>query len=115
MWTAVSLALAYGAIFGLYACWAASNVADGSSAWPFVLGLPLVYLAVPLLFVSIWFAIAWLFRAERPDGTRLRAAWRIAAVLARVRDDRRQRAADDPLPRPRARPAARAVATRRSC
>lgn len=72
MWTAVSLALAYGAIFGFYAFWAASNVAAGISAWPFVLGLPLVYLAVPLLFVSIWFAIAWLFRAERPEGTRLR-------------------------------------------
>lgn len=73
MWTAISLALAYGAIFGLYAFWALSNVADGSNAWPFVLGLPLAYLAVPLLFVSIWFAVAWLFRAERPDGTRLRA------------------------------------------
>jgi triacylglycerol lipase len=72
MWTAVSLALSYGAIFGLYAVWAASSIAKGSSEWPFVLGLPLVYLAVPLLFVSIWFAIAWLFRAERPDGMRLR-------------------------------------------
>lgn len=72
MWTAVSLALAYGAIFGLYAFWAAFNVADGMNVWPFLLGLPLVYLAAPLLFVSIWFAIAWLFRAERPDGTRLR-------------------------------------------
>ena len=73
MWTAISLALAYCAIFGLYAFWAASKVADGSNAWPFVLGLPLVYLAVPLLFVSIWVAIAWMFRAERPPGTRLRA------------------------------------------
>jgi len=72
LWTAVSLALAYGAIFGLYAFWAASHVANGSSAWPFVLGLPLAYGAVPLLFVSLWFAMAWLFRAERPAATHLR-------------------------------------------
>jgi triacylglycerol esterase/lipase EstA (alpha/beta hydrolase family) len=68
----VSLALAYSAIFALYAIWAAASVTAGTSVWPFVIGLPLVYLAVPLLFVSIWFAIAWLFRAERPDGMRLR-------------------------------------------
>ncbi len=78
MWTAVSLALAYGAIFGLYAVWTASSVTAGASVWPFVIGLPLVYLAVPLLFVSIWFAIAWLFRAKRPDGTRLGARGALA-------------------------------------
>jgi pimeloyl-ACP methyl ester carboxylesterase len=78
MWTAVSLALAYGAIFGLYAVWTAASVTASASVWPFVIGLPLVYLAVPLLFVSIWFAIAWLFRAERPDGMRLRARGALA-------------------------------------
>jgi pimeloyl-ACP methyl ester carboxylesterase len=72
IWTAVSLALAYGAIFGIYAFWAVSKITNGMSAWPFVLGLPFVYAAVPLLFVSIWFAIAWLFRADRPDDARLR-------------------------------------------
>lgn len=71
-WTAVSLALAYGAIVGLYAFWGASKFAGGASAWPFVAGAPFVYLAVPLLFVSIWFAMAWLFRAERPPATHLR-------------------------------------------
>ena len=72
MWTALSLALAYGTILGLYAWWAVSRIAAGASAWPFALGAPLAYLAVPLVFVSIWFAIAWLFRAERPHETRLR-------------------------------------------
>lgn len=71
MWTAVALALAYAVIFGLYAAWAAAEVAAGALAWPFLLALPLVYLAVPFLFVLLWFAIAYLWRAERPDGARL--------------------------------------------
>ena len=71
MWTAVSLTAAYGAIFALYGTWALSQIADGATAWPFVLALPLVYLAVPLLFVLVWFAFAWWFRAERPDDVRL--------------------------------------------
>lgn len=72
MWTAVSLAVAYGAIFALYGAWALTRIAAGQSAWPFVVGLPFVYLAVPFFFVLIWFAVAWWFRAERPDDVRLR-------------------------------------------
>ena len=72
MWTAVSLAVLYGAIFAMYASWAALNISNGANVWPHVLGLPFVYLAVPLLFVSIWFEVSWLFRAERPHDTRLR-------------------------------------------
>jgi triacylglycerol esterase/lipase EstA (alpha/beta hydrolase family) len=71
VWTAISLAVAYGAIFALYGAWAVNRLNDGASAWPFVVALPLVYLAVPLLFVLIWFAFAWWFRAERPDDIRL--------------------------------------------
>jgi pimeloyl-ACP methyl ester carboxylesterase len=67
MWTAVALSLAYGAIFALYGVWAAGRVAAGAAVWPFVLALPLVYLAVPLLFVLLWFAIAYRYRAERPE------------------------------------------------
>ena len=56
------------AILALYGAWAAverrarrERVAVHRSR------CPLVYLAVPLVFVSLWFAIAWWFRAERPD------------------------------------------------
>lgn len=72
-WTAVALALAYGGILALYGAWAASSVTGGASALPFLLALPLVYLTVPLVFVSLWFAFAWWFRAERPDELRLGA------------------------------------------
>ncbi|HEX4884134.1 MAG TPA: alpha/beta fold hydrolase [Casimicrobiaceae bacterium] len=74
MWTAIALTLSYGAIFALYGAWAASRVDAGAAAWPFVLALPLVYLAVPLAFVLIWFGIAYRFRAECPADLRL--SWR---------------------------------------
>jgi pimeloyl-ACP methyl ester carboxylesterase len=74
MWTAVALTLAYGAILALYGLWAAARVQAGAAAWPFVLALPLVYLAVPLVFVLVWFAIAHRFRADRPAESRL--SWR---------------------------------------
>ncbi|HVF63466.1 MAG TPA: alpha/beta fold hydrolase [Casimicrobiaceae bacterium] len=71
MWTALSLTLAYGAVFAAYATWAISRVAAGASPWPFVLALPFVYLVIPLSFVVVWFIVAWMFRADRPASTRL--------------------------------------------
>jgi triacylglycerol esterase/lipase EstA (alpha/beta hydrolase family) len=77
MWTAVSLAIAYAAILGLYAAWAATRVAAGAPAWPYVLALPVVYLAVPLVFVVLWFVVAWRYAAERPDDARLDGAGKL--------------------------------------
>ncbi len=74
MWTAVVLALAYGAIFLLYGAWVAGRVGGGAALLPYVLALPLVYLAVPFLIVLVWFALAWAFRADRPREVRLRPA-----------------------------------------
>ena len=74
VWTAVSLALAYAALFAVYAAWAWTSVGRGASAWPFVIAAPFVYLAVPLFFVSIWFMIAWAYRADRPHDVRLGVA-----------------------------------------
>ena len=71
MWTAVVLALAYGAIFLLYGAWVGGRVGDGAALLPYVLALPLVYLAVPFLIVLVWFALAWAFRADRPREVRL--------------------------------------------
>jgi len=71
MWTAVTLALAYGAIFLLYGVWVGGRVGAGASLLPYVLALPLVYLAVPFLIVLVWFALAWAFRADRPREVRL--------------------------------------------
>ncbi|HVE49649.1 MAG TPA: alpha/beta fold hydrolase [Casimicrobiaceae bacterium] len=71
MWTAVSLALAYGAIFLVYGAWAASRIASGGSVWLYLAALPFVYLVVPLLFVIAWFAFAHHFAAERPEDAHL--------------------------------------------
>jgi pimeloyl-ACP methyl ester carboxylesterase len=77
MWTAVSLALAYGAILGGYAVWAGTRIAAGAAAWPFLAAVPFVYLAVPLLFVTIWFAAALHFGAERPEEAQLDARGKV--------------------------------------
>ena len=37
VWTAASLALAYVALFAVYAAWALASVRHGASAWPFVI------------------------------------------------------------------------------
>ena len=79
MWTAFALALAYATIFGLYGWWVAGAMAAGAAAWPFVLALPLVYLAVPFVLVLVWFALAHAWRAERPAEVRL--TWRERARL----------------------------------
>jgi len=79
MWTAFALALAYATIFGLYGWWVAGATAAGAAAWPFVLALPLVYLAVPFVLVLVWFALAHAWRAERP--TEVRLTWREGARL----------------------------------
>ena len=71
MTTAISLWVVFGSALALYARWAARAVAAGASPWPYVAGAPLLYLAVLFAFTSLWFALAWLFRAERPPETRI--------------------------------------------
>ena len=71
VWTAALLALAYLALFAIYAAWAFASFQKGASPWPFVAAVPLVYLAVPLVFVSIWFLFSWAFRAARPHDVAL--------------------------------------------
>jgi pimeloyl-ACP methyl ester carboxylesterase len=71
MWTAAVLALSYGAIFLGYGVWVGGRVGGGAPLLPYLLALPLVYLAVPFLIVLVWFALAWAFRADRPREVRL--------------------------------------------
>jgi triacylglycerol esterase/lipase EstA (alpha/beta hydrolase family) len=78
MWTAFILAAILAAGSVAYGAWAYHVVAHGAPAWPFVVGIPFAYLAVPLLLTSFWFALAWWFRAERPDDIHLPLSARIA-------------------------------------
>ncbi|MEP7329105.1 MAG: alpha/beta fold hydrolase [Betaproteobacteria bacterium] len=78
MWTAIFLATLIAAGVGAYGAWAAHAVAQGAAIWPFVLGLPLAYLAVPFLITGLWVTMGWRMRAPRPTDKVL--GWR-----ARVR------------------------------
>jgi len=71
MWTAITLAAVLVAGLSAYGLWVVHAVVQGAKAWPFIAGLPLVYLAVPFAFTSFWFALAWWFQARRPTDVRL--------------------------------------------
>ena len=71
MWTAIILAALVAAGSVTYGAWASVAIAHGAPLWPFVVGIPFAYLAVPLLLTIFWFALAWWFRAKRPVNVRL--------------------------------------------
>ena len=78
MWTAIILASLVAGGTAAYGAWAIHAIAQGAPMWPFIVGIPLAYLAVPLLLTIFWFAVAWWFRAERPEAVRLSLPARIA-------------------------------------
>jgi triacylglycerol esterase/lipase EstA (alpha/beta hydrolase family) len=59
---AVSVAVGLAAYVG----WAVYAVSHGAALWPFVIGAPFVYLAVPLFFTTQWMLLGWLWRSPRP-------------------------------------------------
>jgi triacylglycerol esterase/lipase EstA (alpha/beta hydrolase family) len=78
MWTALLLAAMVAGGSAAYGAWAFHAVAHGAPAWPFVVGIPFAYLAVPLLFTVVWFALGWLLRAAPPEYVRLGWSARLA-------------------------------------
>jgi triacylglycerol esterase/lipase EstA (alpha/beta hydrolase family) len=67
--------------FAGYFSWAAHAIARGVSAWWFVAGAPITYLAPALVLVAIWFAATWFWRTPRPPETRLDALAMLRAYL----------------------------------
>ena len=63
------LALVVGA--GAYVRWALGWIDQGASAVWFVLGAPVAYLAPALILVTLWFAMAWIWRSPRPPESRI--------------------------------------------
>jgi triacylglycerol esterase/lipase EstA (alpha/beta hydrolase family) len=51
--------------------WADNWVAQGLSAWWFVAGAPIVYVAPAAVLVGVWLALAWIWRTPRPPEARL--------------------------------------------
>jgi triacylglycerol esterase/lipase EstA (alpha/beta hydrolase family) len=66
MWTAIALWALNGAIAAGYAYVASRHVEAGSPVWPWIVGAPLVYLAIVLALTTVYFAIAWMHRTPRP-------------------------------------------------
>ena len=85
MTTAIALWLVGGGGLALYAAWAATAVAGGASPWGYVAGLPLLYLATLLAITLLWFALAWIFRSERPEESRIGPAASLRLVLDELR------------------------------
>jgi len=88
MWTAITLWLVLGGGTLAYIGWAATEVGEGAPAWPFAVGLPLLYLALILFSTLLYFALAWGFRAPRPEHARIgrmhtvRLIWREFRTIA---------------------------------
>jgi triacylglycerol esterase/lipase EstA (alpha/beta hydrolase family) len=69
--TAFLLSIALIAGIAAYVSWASHWIAQGVAAWWFVLGAPLAYFAPAFLLVTLWFAMAWIWRTPRPPEARL--------------------------------------------
>src|SRR4051812_3956008 len=71
MWTAFSLALLTAGGIAIYAAWAFTLAARGAPVWLLVLGAPLLYCAIVLVIMAVYFATAWFYRAERPPQSKI--------------------------------------------
>ena len=54
-----------------YISWALHWIAQGVTAWWFVVGAPIAYFAPAFLLVTLWFALSWIWRTPRPPEARL--------------------------------------------
>ena len=88
MWTAATLWIIGIAGVAFYASIASRALADGGSLTAWVLGLPAIYFALVLFLCSVYFAVAWFWRARRPVAVRigaratLRLVWHEYRTLA---------------------------------
>jgi len=71
MVTAVFLATFVLGLIAAYSAWTAHAVAHGAALWPFLLGFPLAYLAIPFALTCVWVFLGWWLRSERPDDVAL--------------------------------------------
>src|SRR3954465_8009718 len=71
--------------FAAYIAWAWQAVAQGVSPWLYIVGAPLVYLAIPAITTTFWFALAWKWRTPRPPDARLGLAGSLRLWLGEVR------------------------------
>ena len=85
MWTAFSVALLTAGGIAMYAGWAFTMAARGAPVWLLVVGAPLLYGAIVLVIMAVYFATAWLYRAERPPQSRIGLAATLRLVVNEYR------------------------------
>ena len=89
MTTAIVLWLVVGSAVVAYAQWAASAILDGANPWWYVAGAIVAYPLFIAVVTGFWFALAWIFRAQRPPDARIgiigsaRLFWNEARAIAR--------------------------------
>lgn len=69
--TAFLLMLALVLGTGWYLHWAAHWIDQGAATWWFIVGAPVAYFAPAIVLVTLWFAVAWIWRTPRPPEARL--------------------------------------------
>ena len=74
MSTAIALWLVYGCGLALYAAWAIPHIAAGGSPWWYAAGALVVYAGALVAFTTLWFSLAWVHRARRPEAMQIGAA-----------------------------------------
>jgi pimeloyl-ACP methyl ester carboxylesterase len=71
MWSAWALTCLIGGGIALYVAWALQLAAHGAPLWLLIAGAPLIYFGLILAFTSLYFAVAWMHRAQRPPQARI--------------------------------------------
>ncbi|MEP7181706.1 MAG: alpha/beta fold hydrolase [Betaproteobacteria bacterium] len=71
MFTAVILGTILFGGAAAYAVWSLQAMLHGASAWPYVAGAAGLYFAIPFVGATLWFTLAWIFRAPRPPAFRI--------------------------------------------
>jgi triacylglycerol esterase/lipase EstA (alpha/beta hydrolase family) len=112
MTTAIALWLLLGGALAAYVGWAGVAVAHGANPWWYVAGAVVLYPLALSAVTAFWFAVAWLFRAQRPPHARIgmkasaRLFWNELRAIARSgpRMALYRRLIRDPDPAPAAAP-----------
>jgi triacylglycerol esterase/lipase EstA (alpha/beta hydrolase family) len=76
----VAVVAGVAAYIGLASHW----IVQGASLWWFIVGAPIVYFTPAVVLVTLWFALAWIWRTPRPPEARLGFASTIKLYWAEV-------------------------------
>jgi hypothetical protein len=85
MWTALSLWVLHIAGFAIYGALALRSIDAGASSWPWIAGVPLVYVSLIAAFTLFDFALSWIQRAPRPPEQQIGPARALRMIVTEFR------------------------------